>query len=157
MPSQKTERASKCFYSECFLPKNNHKYLAQMVYLLVAYGILITSKRQFTFVTITMYIMPIMIDLFYCQVAYNIAKKFVILFTIYNVVLCIFCVCGFTKVIADEGDYFSIATMYYSGALVSKIHFSFLLLLDLLVPFVFWITCPNKKQLNSFKRLHTQD
>lgn len=138
-----------CYYNRCWLPEDNSKYLWQIVFIVLSTFILLKDITNFSFIPIFLFVFPIMIDILTTELKSKVCTCIRWLFGVANVILLVCCVLGFFDIIIDAGDCFSLAPafMLYNGITVKKVHIAKMLIADILVPFVFFISAPSRKTL----------
>ena len=136
----------RCEYGVCYLPDNNNRYWWQLVYLLISAAYLAADRSQFTFVSLFMFTVPIILDLISADFPikiYNCIKK---VYLVLNVAIGIFCMLGMFGAIIDDGVTFAVSpeSMLFSNVGIEKTAFLVPLLIDLFIPIMMRNASPSK-------------
>ena len=135
-----------CTHSECMLPKNNHRYIWQFIYILVGLIVLLLNEEAFTFFQIFLFIAPCFLDIAYNDLGSKILNLVRIVFGAINVFLLVFCFLGMAGIIRDTGS------IYTADIGVIDLHvefpqkaLAFAMGPNLIVPVVYYGTAPSQR------------
>jgi len=145
--TQSRPATRECIYSECSLPENNAYYLWQIVYCSIGVAVLISNPTHFTFFALSLFLVPIMLDLFYGKVRGKFWKITKMVFCVYNVLIGLFCFLGITDTLfLDHGSHFTISSdaVFFSNTTIGKGGLIILLVINLFVPFLLYYGMPTK-------------
>ena len=148
------EKQTLCEYKECYLPENNNKYIVQFGYLLFSGIYLIADKEEFTFFSLLMFTLPIILDLVYNSFPVKLYKKINTLYLFINIVIGIFCFMGMVGIFVDSGDgfYFSDNSLLLPGKGFEKKYLLFPLCANMLIPIMMYYANPSKSTKWLIKR-----
>ena len=143
-------RRIKCAYSECMLPLNNARYGVQFCYLLLSILFLFKSSNEFTFFSIFMYSVPILIDLLFSTMQGKIFTTIKFCFIVFNAAIIVFCLLGLIGVFIDTGAEFQVVetSLILASSTIRKTTFIIPMLLELIVPFSLLLGSPNQKSMH---------
>lgn len=142
----------KCPYKDCYLPDNNNKYWVQFVYLIISVAVLIKNEKEFTFFSLLMFTVPIVLDL--TSTSFNgwVYKVIGLGFIILNTAIAVFCLLGMIGFFVDDGSTFSVGTsvMVFAGKKFDKKLLLWPMVSDLFIPVVMYSACPSKRMKKVF-------
>lgn len=143
-----------CEYKECYLPENNNKYKVQFGYLLFSGVYLIADKTEFTFFSLLMFTLPIILDLVYNSFPVKLYKKINNFFLIVNIAIGIFCFMGMVGIFVDNGEgfYFSNNSLLLPGKGFTKEYLLFPLAANMTIPIMMYYANPSKSTKWLIKR-----
>lgn len=136
--------AMECLYGRCLLPKNNHRYLWQLAYIVIGLCVLLLSTESFNFFQLFLFIAPVLVDLLNTDLSTPTLRKVRIIFSILNAVILVCCFLGWSGIILDKGDYFSVAEsfMFFAKMSIKKQYVGAIIAVNTIVPIIFWIGAP---------------
>lgn len=143
-------RRNKCAYSECMLPSNNARYGAQLCYLILSILFLFKSSNEFTFFSIFMYSVPILIDLLFSIMPGKVFTVIKYCFIVFNAAIIVFCLLGLIGVFIDTGAEFQVVetSLILASAKMKKNKFIIPMLLELIVPCSLFFGSPSQKSMH---------
>lgn len=115
---------------------------------------LINDATQFTFFSISLFVCPILIDLFHDNLVPSTPRilRFVRnTYILTNTTVLIFCICGLFGIVIDDGYFFVAAK---SNMLLSSISFEkkdivYFIMANILIPVMYLSGAPNKSALDA--------
>lgn len=139
----------KCPFNECLLPDNNKKYVIQFIYLIVSAALLATDVSQFTFFSILMFTVPIVIDLASTDSKSKVYTVIRWLFLALNLLYVAFCIAGMGGFFVDKRESFEVVNtaLIFPQKVIPKITLFYVLASDLVIPVMMLFACPTKKIL----------
>ena len=143
-------RRIKCAYSECMLPSNNARYFVQLCYLILSILFLFKSSNEFTFFSIFMYSVPVLIDLLFCTMQGKIFTTIKYCFIVFNAVIILFCLLGLIGGLKDTGAEFQVVetSLILASLKIQKTKFIVPMLLELIVPCSLFFGSPNQRSMH---------
>lgn len=141
------QKAKKCPYSECMLPDNNNYYKWQVIYIIVSAVYLAHDYSEFTFISVFLFMAPILFDLFFAKFNLKILKFLKVIFITLDVGIIFISFFGLIGVVEQENKIFHISStsMIMPNFSVDKKFILFIVLLNILVPVMLYIGSPTKK------------
>ena len=135
-----------CAYSDCQLPKNNNKYFAQLILLIIVLLFMIKDVQYFTLVSVFLFVAPVTLDLICTDLQPKWLNTVRIIFIIYNLVICLLSFSGIFGLITEQKTYFLVVetSMMWPEYIVNKDIVLYLLFIDLIIPWMFWKGAPNQ-------------
>jgi hypothetical protein len=146
MSNFKKSNLRKCPYTNCLLPKDNKQYFIQIAYLFIIYCVLIKDESQFNFLSILLFVTPIVFDLTNNKLRINWLDKIRIVFALINILLIIFCLLGVFGIFIDRSTYFETlgTLLIFKNIIISKTCLSYLLIFDIFIPSLYYFGMPNQ-------------
>ena len=145
------QKRRQCVYSKCVTEEVGHKrvYVSKFFILFIAYCYLIRSVQEFTFITLSLYVVPMFIDNTAALLkAFNVRGILFIdtLIKVMNLAILIMCSLGMVGFFTDTATSFVVSSdaVLFGGASISKSLISMLLLVNILEVLFLIIYVPSK-------------
>ena len=141
------KQRKKCAYNYCMLPKNNNRYWAQLVFYIIAFCFIALDAHAFTFLSLFIYVIPIVLDLLFAEIKNGFLTKLKYFFLVANIILALICIVGQFGFFVDEGTNIKVVetSMILANTQIPKNLLLFLLLVDLVIPVIMVFGTPNQK------------
>ena len=138
------------------LPENNNKYILQIVCLFFSVMCLMKDFRQFTMVSVLLYLFPIILDLWTVELEPTWLDYLRIVCAIFDSVICVIFVGGvFTGLLIDSGTSFTVidTSMILAEYPVSKKFLLWVALGNLTIPIMFLTGTPNRGTMETVMKV----
>lgn len=141
-----------CLYNKCNLPKNNKRFLWQILYLIISV-FTILKPGQFSALTIFLFVFPILLDIYNFDIATNnkdqldffIIKIVILIYKFFNISLLIISFLGLSNIFIfnNNGDISFSKNMLIDFELVIPLNYTlFLLVADILFSLIMYFGAP---------------
>lgn len=148
-----------CPYATCKLPAHTYNYIAQFLYLLIAYFFLIRDAKEFSATNIVLYIIPIAIDLAFSSKRSGLPRIIQIILYAIVVFISIVSCCSLFGFFDATADAFVVSkdAVLFSGFMIKKTFFAVLLVFPIFTPFILSIGTVTRKDVLSDRTLDQLD
>lgn len=137
-----------CAHDECKLNENNNIRMWQLAYLGICFLALTCKFEEFGSLSIFLYVMPIIIDLFYLNMSkiifLKLIKTILIVLNLFLLAVCLYIFIGGLAVNEDTFQ-FSHNVMFLKNLVIEKKYIVAMMFLDLSVPIIYYNAAPSKK------------